>query len=119
VFAAAAAGDPVGGEIAAEVGRHVARGIHELVMAYDVEVVALGGGVAGSGEAFLQPILRALEQLRDASPLAREVLSPGVVHLLPPDADAGAWGAVVLAAGADGLVGAAHPHAAPREVGDG
>jgi glucokinase len=99
VYRAAAEGDPLAVSVAAEVGGYVARAIHELVMAYDVEVVVLGGGVAGAGDAFLDPILRALDRLREASPVARDVLRPGVVHLLPPDADAGAWGAVVLAAG--------------------
>jgi glucokinase len=117
VFAAAGAGDRVAAEIATEVGGHVARAIHELVMAYDVEVVVLGGGVAGAGDAFLDPILRALDRLRDVSPLAREVLRPGVVHLLPADADAGAWGAVVLAASA--AADAVASTLAGREVGDG
>lgn len=98
VYAAASAGHPLGLAIADEVGRYVARAVHELVMAYDVEVVVLGGGVTRAGDAFLHPILRALDRLRSASALAREVLRPGVVHLLPPSADAGAWGAVTLAA---------------------
>jgi glucokinase len=98
VYAAAAAGDAVGTQIADEVGRYVARAVHELVMAYDVEVVVLGGGVAAAGDAFFDPILRALDRLRAQSDLAREVLTPGVVHLLPPSAEAGTWGAVTLAA---------------------
>jgi glucokinase len=101
VYAAAAAGDPLGRQIADEVGRYVARAVHELVMAYDVEVVVLGGGVARAGDAFLDPILRALDRLRAASDLAREVLTPGVVHLLPSSAEAGTWGAVTLAAEAE------------------
>jgi glucokinase len=117
VYAAAAAGDELATEIATEVGGYVARAVHELVMAYDVEIVVLGGGVAGAGDAFLDPILRALDRLRDASALAREVLRPGVVHLLPADADAGAWGAVVLAASAAAATGVPTP--AGREVGDG
>jgi glucokinase len=123
VFEAADAGDAMALEIVGAVGRYVARAVHELVMAWDVDVVVLGGGVVGAGDAFLQPVLRALDGLRAASPLARELLRPGVVHLLPADADAGAWGAVVLAAGAiagttaDPLPG---PTAAGgREVGDG
>ena len=116
VYKAAAAGDPVASDVAATTGAHLARAIHELVMAYDVEVVVLGGGVAGAGRAFLDPILVALDSMREASLLAREVLRPDVVHLLPADADAGAWGAVVLARTA-----AATDLAAPavrREVGD-
>jgi glucokinase len=120
VYAAAADGDPLASSVAAEVGQYVARAVHELVMAYDVEVVVLGGGVAGAGDAFLAPILLALDRMRDASPLAREVLRPGVVHLLPADADAGAWGAVVLAATTStGDAGWTAPAVAGREVGDG
>jgi glucokinase len=116
VYEGAAAGDPVAGEIAADVGGHIARAVHLLVMAYDVEVVVLGGGVAGAGDAFLDPILRALDRLREASALAREVLRPGVVHLLPAGSEAGAWGAVALARSA---APADRPSpVAGREVGD-
>jgi predicted NBD/HSP70 family sugar kinase len=75
----------------------VARAVHELVMAYDVEVVVLGGGVTKAGDTFLDPVLRALDAMRDASALAREVLRPGVVHLLAPGSDTGSWGAVTVA----------------------
>jgi glucokinase len=97
VYAAAAAGDPLASDVATRVGRHVARAVHELVMAYDVEVVVLGGGVTNAGDTFLDPILRALDAMRDASALAREVLRPGVVHLLAPGSDTGSWGAVTVA----------------------
>ena len=97
VYAAATAGDPLATEIATRVGEHVARAVHELVMAYDVEVVVLGGGVSNAGDTFLDPILRALDVMRDSSALAREVLRPGVVHLLAPGSDTGSWGAVAVA----------------------
>jgi glucokinase len=116
VYEAAAAGDPVATEIAADVGAHIARAVHLLVMAYDVEVVAIGGGVAGAGDAFLDPILRALDRLREASALAREVLRPGVVHLLPAGSEAGVWGAVALARSA--ASGDRPSPVAGREVGD-
>jgi glucokinase len=104
VYRAAAAGDPLALELAESTGRHIARAVHELVMAYDVRRVVLGGGVTNAGEVFLAPILRGLDGLRNASELAREVLPPDIVHLLPAGSDAGAWGAVVLArsAAADG-----------------
>lgn len=104
VYRAAAAGDPLALELAESTGRHVARAVHELVMAYDVRRVVLGGGVANAGEVFLAPIRRGLDGLRAASELAREVLPADIVHLLPAGSDAGAWGAVVLArtAAADG-----------------
>ena len=97
VYGAAAAGDPLAADIATRVGEHVARAVHELVMAYDVEVVVLGGGVANAGDTFLDPILRALDAMRDASALAREVLRPGVVHLLTRGSETGSWGAVAVA----------------------
>jgi predicted NBD/HSP70 family sugar kinase len=121
VYREAAAGDALALQIADTAGRWVARAVHELVMTYDVRRVVLGGGVAGAGETFLAPVLRALEELRAGSELAREALPPDVVHLLPPDADAGGWGAVILARSA-ATVAAGRPESAVvpgREVATG
>jgi glucokinase len=107
VYHAAAGGDEVAGTIVEAVGRRLAWAIHLLVMTYDVERVILGGGVSHAGEAFVHPIQGELDRMRAASALAREQLRPDIVELLPPDADAGAWGAVVIAAAHDGL-GAGH-----------
>jgi hypothetical protein len=63
----------------------------------------------------MDPLLRALDRLRDASPLAREVLVPGVVHLLPAG-DTGAWGGIALARSA---AAAAVQTAVRTEVADG
>jgi glucokinase len=97
VYEAARAGDPAALEVTRKAGRYLALAIQQLVMAYDVECVVLGGGVSRQGDAFLQPILRELERLRQDSALASEMLRPAMVRLLPPDYDAGTWGAVVLA----------------------
>jgi glucokinase len=97
IYAAAAEGDLLALGIAEAAGGHVASSVHELVMAYDVRRVVIGGGVSAAGRTFLEPILRGLDGLRAASQLAREVLSPDIVHLLPSGAEAGAWGAVILA----------------------
>jgi glucokinase len=75
-------------------------------MTYDVERVVLGGGVSHAGETFVLPIQRELDRMRAASALAREQLTPDIVQLLPPGADAGAWGAVVIAATAHAGIGA-------------
>ncbi|MEA2619663.1 MAG: glucokinase [Chloroflexota bacterium] len=103
VYRAAASGDPLATEIADAVGRRLAWAIHLLVMTYDVERVVLGGGVSHAGETFERPIQRELDRMRDASALAREQLNPDIVELLPPGADAGAWGAVVIAAAHAGV----------------
>ena len=97
VFDHAAAGDPLALELVEAVGGWVARAVHELVMAYDVRRVALGGGVASAGQPFLAPIVRGLDRLRDASPLAGEALPPDVIELLGAEAQTGTWGALILA----------------------
>jgi glucokinase len=106
VYREAVAGDTVARRIVETAGRYVARAIHELVMTYDVRRVVLGGGVTHAGHVFLDPVTRALDELRAGSELAREALPADVVHLLPPDADAGSWGGVILARSAAGRVAA-------------
>jgi predicted NBD/HSP70 family sugar kinase len=98
VFAAAAAGDRHAHQVLETAGRAIAWGVHLLALAYDVERIVIGGGVSHAGEAFMEPVRRELERFREASPLAHEILRPGLVQLLPPGADAGAWGAVTVAA---------------------
>jgi hypothetical protein len=65
-------------------------------MTYDVERIAIGGGVAAAGRPFFAPILAELDRLRSASPLVRRALVSGAVELVPPEADAGPWGALAL-----------------------
>jgi glucokinase len=98
VYHAAADGDPLANEIADAVGVRLAWAVHLLVMTYDIERVVLGGGVSHAGETFAHPIQRELDRLRDTSTLAREQLVPGILEVLPPGADAGAWGGVTIAA---------------------
>lgn len=105
----AAADDPVALEVVEAVGGWVARAVHELVMAYDVRRVALGGGVASAGMTFLAPIERGLDRLRDASPVAAQALPRDVVELLGAEAEAGTWGAVILARSARHANGTAVP----------
>jgi predicted NBD/HSP70 family sugar kinase len=97
VFAAAAAGDRRALGVIEDAGRAVAWGIHLLALTYDVERIVIGGGVSHAGEPFMAPIRRELDRFRAASPLAREILLPDLVQLLPAGADAGAWGAVTIA----------------------
>ncbi len=105
VFEHASAGDPLACELAETAGAWTARAVHELVMAYDVRRVAVGGGVASAGAPFLAPIARGLDRLRVASPLAAEALPPDVVELLDPGTETGTWGAVILARAATRVPG--------------
>jgi glucokinase len=99
VYRAAREGDGAAREIARKVGSYLALALQQLIMAYDVEYIALGGGVSRNGGAFLQPILDELAHLRQHSVLTAEMIQPEMIRLLPPDYNAGAWGAVVLASG--------------------
>jgi glucokinase len=98
VYAAAAQGDPLGREIADDVGRVLALAVHWLVMTCDVERVFVGGGVSHAGEAFERPLRSAFEALRSVSATARELVPFDVIEILPIDAEPGVWGAVAIAA---------------------
>jgi glucokinase len=116
VYEAARDGDALALEVVNTAGAHLARAIHELVMAYDVPRVILGGGVARAGRLFLDPVTRGLDDLRSRSELAREALPSRLIELLPPDADPGCWGAVFLARTAAGQPAGTATDATGQEV---
>lgn len=97
VYQAAQEGDLVARSITERAGAYLGRALQGLVMTYDVERIILGGGVSRAGETFLEPILNEIERQRLDSALAREMLRPDMIQLLPPDYDAGMWGGVALA----------------------
>ena len=97
VYDAAQAGDAVAVALTNRVGQYLGRALQAVVMSYDVERIVLGGGVTRSGQAFLQPILAAWQQLRQSSPLAEAMLNPDMLILADPNRNMGAWGAAALA----------------------
>jgi glucokinase len=97
VYAAAAAGDAVALAIAEQVGQSLGRAIYNLALSYDVERIIVGGGVTTAGAAFFQPIGAELNRLREESQLARALLAPDLVSLVPSDYNVGGWGGVALA----------------------
>lgn len=99
VYAAARAGDPLAQAIADRVGDYVSRTLYAVLLAYDVEVLALGGGVVHAGDAFLKPVMAGVDRLRADLPLARQLLDPAMVAAAPAR-NMGAWGGVVMAAAA-------------------
>jgi glucokinase len=99
VYQAAREGDAAAQAIIHKVSKHLALALQQLIVAYDVECIVLGGGVSRDGDAFLQPVLQELARLREHSVLTNEMIRPEMIRLLPPDYDAGAWGAVLLAGG--------------------
>jgi glucokinase len=97
VYKAAAEGDRAAQEIARMVGGYLALALQQLIVAYDVDHITLGGGVSRNGDAFFHPILDELARLRQHSVLTAEMIRPEMIRLLPPTYDAGTWGAVILA----------------------
>jgi glucokinase len=96
VFAAAAAGDATATAIVDRATTWIARMVHALVLAYDVRLVAIGGGVSKAGDPLLDRIRVALDAICAGSPVARELLSETEVRLLSPDLEIGPWGAIAL-----------------------
>ncbi|MEO8287879.1 MAG: ROK family protein [Chloroflexota bacterium] len=99
VYSAARDGDAAAQEITRSVGCYLALALQQLIVAYDMECIVLGGGVSRAGEAFLQPILSELAHLRENSALTTEMIQPDMIRLLPPNYEAGPWGGVMLARG--------------------
>ena len=96
VFAAAAAGDGTASGIVERATTWIARMVHALVLAYDVRLVAIGGGVSNAGGPLLERIQAGLDAICVGSPFARELLSETEVRLLSPDLEIGPWGAIAL-----------------------
>jgi glucokinase len=96
VFAAAVAGDQTATAIVDHATTWIARMVHALVLAYDVRLVAIGGGVSKAGGPLLDRIETALDAICVGSPFARELLSETEVRLVSPDLEIGPWGAIAL-----------------------
>jgi glucokinase len=96
VFAAAGAGDAIATAIVDRATTWIARMVHALVLAYDVRLVAIGGGVSHAGAPLLERIETALDAIGVGSPFARELLSETEVRLVSPDLEIGTWGAIAL-----------------------
>ena len=96
VFAAAAAGDAAAGRIVDRAAAAIARMVHELVLAYDVELVVIGGGISRAGAPLLERIQAGLDRIGAPSPFAAELLAETDVRLVGPDHDIGTRGAIAL-----------------------
>lgn len=97
VYDAARAGDPAACAVVDRAGRALARAIVGLVLTCDLERVLLGGGVAGAGAVFLDPIIAEIDRLRGESPLVGQLVRADTVRLLPAQFDAVAWGGIAVA----------------------
>ncbi len=100
IFTAAAAGDAVASAILAEVGSHLAQAIEWLIMAFDPELIVLGGGVfsGGAGCVLLEAVRCQLVAQAAQSFVAREMLRPERVQVTRLGGDIGILGAAALVA---------------------
>jgi glucokinase-like ROK family protein len=98
VYQAAAQGDELALEVARAVGEDIAFVIQFMALAYEPQVVVLGGGVANSGRAFLDPVTQALEHHAGENWVFRAVYTPDFVQLTKLGGDIGVLGAAALAA---------------------
>ena len=96
LFAAAARGDRAACVIRDEVVGHLARGIEMLALAYDVERIVIGGGVAGIGEPLESALLATLAGAAESRSVPDLDLADRV-RLAPAGVPLGAWGAALAA----------------------
>jgi glucokinase len=96
VFAAAETGDPLARRLVDTAAAAIARMVHELVLAYDVELVVIGGGISRAGAPLLDRIRAGLERIAAPSAFAAELLSETDVRFAGPDHDIGTRGAIAL-----------------------
>ena len=68
VFSAAQAGYSTAIEVTHRVARYLALALQQLIMAYDVDCIYIGGGVSHAGDAFMRPVRAELARLREGSP---------------------------------------------------
>lgn len=94
---AAEAGDQVCIEVIASAGKQLGVGLHALTMAFDPEVIVVGGGVASSGDLFIAPAIEELNARMQGRASPPRVLPARLGN------DAGAIGAATIAwEGTDG-----------------
>jgi glucokinase len=98
IFEAAAQGDDVALETIHEVAEDVAHLIQFLALAYDPQVIVLGGGVSLAGALFLNPVYRVLERMAEESWVFHRVYTSTLVQASRLGADIGVLGAAALAA---------------------
>jgi glucokinase len=96
VFAAAETGDPLAMRLVDAAAAAIARMTHELVLAYDVEQVVIGGGISRAGTPLLERIRAGLARIAAPSAFAAELLAETDVRLAGADHDIGTRGAIAL-----------------------
>ncbi len=95
VFLAARQGDELALEIVSEAGYQIAFALYLLAMAYDPQLIVLGGGLALEGP-LTTAIQAELARWTERSPLFREIYAPDRFRLTSLKRNAGILGAAAL-----------------------
>jgi glucokinase-like ROK family protein len=98
VYTAAAEGDALALEVARAVGEDVAFVIQFMALAYEPQLVVLGGGVPRAGRTFLDPVIQALDRQAEENWVFKAVYKPGFLQVTKLGGDIGVLGAAALAA---------------------
>jgi glucokinase len=98
VFDAATHGDPVAIETLNEIGTLMAYSLEYLALAYDPDIIVLGGSVVLGSSLLFQIIQRNLQELADSSWVFGKVYSKKLVQLSTLGNNAGVLGAAALVA---------------------
>lgn len=96
VFAAVRAGDAAATETLGAVAADLAFALQFLLLAFDPEMVVLGGGVMESGEMILPAVLDRLSQQAAASWVFASLFEPSRIQVSEIQADIGILGAAAL-----------------------
>jgi glucokinase len=96
VFEAADRGDPLAKETLDIIGSYIAFVLQFLILAYDPQLVVLGGGVPMTGNLFFEPVLKRLQKRAAESWVLAKALKPGLVQLTSLGENIGILGAAAL-----------------------
>lgn len=108
VFDAADAGDAQALELRSGLAYGVAAAIRVIVLAGDVDLVLLGGGVTALGDRMMSLVVSELASSAASSPFLRSLRLAERVEMLPPGSPAAALGAAIIGAEATEQEAVAH-----------
>jgi glucokinase len=98
VCTAAAQGDKLARDLLDEVGSYLGYAIHLLVMAYDPEMIVLGGGVALAGDVLLATVREHAGRIASEAPVFQAMYRPEMLQLTALRRDVAILGAAALVA---------------------
>jgi predicted NBD/HSP70 family sugar kinase len=96
LFAAAQEGNALALDVKRRLVENVASAVRTLVLAVDVEIIVIGGGISSLGEPLLREVRAVLGSWAARSPFVASLELADRVHIVPPGLPAAAVGAALL-----------------------